>query len=371
VRTQVGALPYRIAGAGRVEVLLITSRDTGRWVVPKGNPMHGFAPHEAAAEEAWEEAGVRGAVCPTPLGRYRYWKHRRLRPPRELQVSLYCLLVMEQAVDWPERHQRVTQWFDLAKAAAAVAEPELKRLIAGFREPPRLSLADRVLPAVRANMRRRVPMLGWFQSLLPKTGRFFELFEAHSTTLTAGAEALAGLLTGDGQAQRHIERIVAEEHRADDITREVLQDVRRIFVTPFDRSAITDLIGVMDDAIDQMNSFASSITLYEITDFPPQMRDMAGVIVEAARVTAEAVTMLRSVGSNSNRLHDLTARIIELEGEADRIHDDGLKTLFKSIGDGDGMRFVIGRELYNSLERVVDRFEDVANEIQGLVIDHA
>ena len=152
-------------------------------------------------------------------------------------------------------------------------------------------------------------------------------------------------------------------------------DVRRIFVTPFDRSAITDLIGVMDDAIDQMNSFASSITLYEVTEFAPQMRDMAGVIVEAARVTAEAVALLRSVGSNGHRLHDLTARIIELEGDADRIHDDGLKTLFKSVGtDGtgtDAMRFVIGRELYKSLERIVDRFEDVANEIQGLVIDHA
>lgn len=215
-------------------------------------------------------------------------------------------------------------------------------------------------------------MLGWFQSLLPKTGRFFELFESHAATLTAGAEALARLLAGEGDPAQHIQRIVDEEHRADDITRDVLHDVRRIFVTPFDRSAITDLIGVMDDAIDQMNSFASSITLYEITEFPPQMRDMAGVIVEAARVTAEAVTLLRSVNGNAHRLHELTARIVELEGHADRIHDDGLKVLFKSTSPtDDAMRFVIGRELYNSLERVVDRFEDVANEIQGLVIDHA
>ena len=86
------------------------------------------------------------------------------------------------------------------------------------------------------------------------------------------------------------------EHEADDITREVLQDVRRVFVTPFDRSAITDLIGVMDDAIDQMNGTAKSIELYEVTSFEPQMRDMAGIIVEAARVTAEAIPLLRSLG---------------------------------------------------------------------------
>ena len=368
---QVGALPYRIDAVGCAEVRLITSRDTGRWVVPKGNRMRGFADHAAAAEEAWEEAGVRGVVCPTPLGRYRYLKRRRLRPPRELSVTLYCLLVTAEADDWPERHQRVTQWFDLPAAAAAVAEPELKRLIAGFRPPPRLSYADRVLPAVRAEVRRCVPMVGWFQKLLPQTGRFFEQFEAHAATLTAGAEALAQLLAGEGDADRHIARIVEQEHLADDITREVLQDVRRIFVTPFDRSAITDLIGVMDDAIDQMNTFASSSMLYEVTEFTPQMRDMGGVIVESARVTAEAVALLRSVGSNGQRLHELTERIIRLEGDADRMHDDGLKTLFKQTRDGDAMRFVIGRELYNSLERVMDRFEDVADEISGLVIDHA
>ena len=368
---QVGALAYRTDVGGRAEVLLITSLDTRRWVVPKGNLMRGLARHEAAAEEAWEEAGLRGVICPTPLGAYSYLKRRRLRPARDVTVTLYPLLVTEQAADWPERHQRVTQWFNLDQAAAAVAEPELKNLIAGFTEPPRSAFIDRVLPVVRSEMRRRVPMLGWFQSLMPKGGQFFEQFEAHAATLTAGADALARLLTGDGEAGRHIAEIISQEHRADDITRDVLQDVRRIFVTPFDRSAITDLIGVMDDAIDQMNTFATATQLYEIRQFAPQMRDMAGVIVEAARVTAQAVPLLRSIGANGGKINELTARIIELEGDADRIHVDGMKALFKSCGPTDALRFVIERELYNSLERIVDRFEDVANEIQGLVIDHA
>jgi predicted phosphate transport protein (TIGR00153 family) len=369
MRDQVGALPYRIDAAGRAQVLLITSRDTGRWVVPKGNAMAGHANHEAAAIEAWEEAGVRGIICPTPLGHFDYLKRRRIGAPRRRRVVVFCFLVTEQLRDWPERHQRVTQWFDLADAAAAVAEPELKTLIVGFKEPVRSTLAERVLPVVRTTIRRRVPMLGWFQSLMPKQGRFFAQFEEHAATLTVGADALARLLHGEDVAAQAA-LIFAQEHAADDITREVLQDVRRIFVTPFDRSAITGLINVMDDAIDQMHQTANTVQLYEVSTFEPQMRDMAGIIVEAARLTAEAVPLLRSVGGNSGRLHELTARIIEIEGNADDIHAAGLRALFKAKSD-QPMDFIIGREIYGHLERVVDRFEDVANEIQGLVIDHA
>lgn len=366
---QIAALPYRQGAAG-TEVLLITSRDTGRWVIPKGNPMKGLAGHEAAAVEAWEEAGLRGAICPTAIGAFTYVKRRRLGVTREMTVVVYPMLVHGQAAEWPERHQRVTQWFDLTKAAAAVIEPELQSLIAGFTEPPKHHLIDRVLPAIRTTIRRRVPMLGWFQSLLPKQGRFFEQFEAHATTLTAGAQSLAKLLAGEGEAATHIAAIVDEEHRADDITRDVLQEVRRVFITPFDRSAIIGLIGVMDDAIDQMNGFATATDLYAVTTFTAEMRAMSGVIVDAARVTAEALPLLRSIGTNATRINELTARMIELEGDADRIHADGLRALYRSV-DGDALRFVVGRELYNNLERVVDRFEDVANAIQGIVIDHA
>ena len=366
---QVAALPYRIEADGRLSLMLITSRDTHRWVVPKGHPMTGMASHEAAAQEAWEEAGLRGFPCAAPIGAYRYVKRRRVRGDVGVKVAVYPLCVADQAADWPERHQRVTQWFDLGEAAAQVDEPELKTIIAGFRAPPASTLADRVLPVVRTGLRRRVPMLGWFQSLLPKQGRFFELFEAHARTLVAGADALARLFHGEGAAEAQIAEIVAREHEADDITRDVLQDVRRVFVTPFDRSAITGLIGVMDDAIDQMNGTATAIQLYEVTSFAPRMRDMAGIVVEAARVTAEAIPLLRSLVPNAGRLNELTARIIEIEGHADAITEEGIKELFKTAGDP--MRFIVGREIYGSLEKIVDRFEDVANEIQGLVIDHA
>lgn len=214
-------------------------------------------------------------------------------------------------------------------------------------------------------------MAGWFQKLLPSQGRFFEQFEEHSATLVAGADALAKLLHGDADRTGAIAEIQRQEHIADDIIRDVLTDLRLVFVTPFDRSAITALIGSMDDAIDEMNATAKSAELYEVTTFEPGMRDISAIVVEAARVTQEAVPLLRKLATNAGRLTELTARLVELEGHADDIHAAGLKALYHSHGKTAPMDFIVGREIYSHLERVVDRFEDVADAIQGLVIDHA
>ncbi len=101
------------------------------------------------------------------------------------------------------------------------------------------------------------------------------------------------------------------------------------------------------------------------------MRDMPGIIVEAARLTAEIIPLLRKLGPNAGRVHELTARLIQLEGHADEIHEAGLKAIFKEHGASQTMAFIVGREVYGHLERIVDKFEDIANEVQGLVIDHA
>jgi len=338
-------------------------------VVPKGNPIRGLRPHEGAAQEAWEEAGVTGASCPTPLGQYSYLKRRSNGRHRHIIVALFPLAVRAQADDWPERDERESRWFDLPDAAAAVDEPELKRLIAGFRTTPPGRAVRR--PVSLGVTRRGFPMLRWFQALMPKQGRFFDFFEAHAGELVGGAEALSNLLGEEGRNDECIAEIIRREHLADDITRDVLLDVRRVFVTPFDRSAITGLIGVMDDAIDQMNATAKSIRLFELTRFEPQMRDMAALIVESARLTAEVMPLLRDINGNAGRLHELTERLIRLEGQADETHEAGLKALFAANGGDRPMAFIVGQEVYSHLERVVDKFEDIANEVQGLVIDHA
>ena len=351
-------------------MLLITSRETKRWVIPKGNLIKGLDEHRAAAREAFEEAGISGIPCPSPIGQYRYDKHRKGGKIETARVQVFPLAVVTQFERWPEFDERDTRWFTLRDAANAVNESELKALILSFREPPRTGLTQRAISWARNKGGETIPMLKWFQRLMPQQGRFFDLFEAHAATLVAGADALARLLQGDDIA-KHTRTIHDREHDADAIAREVLQDVRRIFITPFDRSAITSLIGVMDDAIDQMNATAKAIALYEMTKFDQPMRDMSGIIVEAARITAEAIPLLRSLGTNSARLHELTERLVRIEGHADEIHDAGLKALFRAHGETQPMSFIVGREIYGDLEKAVDRFEDIANEIEGLVIDHA
>lgn len=129
---QVGALPYRRRDDGAIEVLLITSRDTRRWVIPKGNPITGLEPHQAAMQEAYEEAGILGTAAATSVGEYAYVKHYRVRPDRTLTVRVFPLAFERQLDEWPERHQREARWFAPEAAAAAVDEPALKALILRF-----------------------------------------------------------------------------------------------------------------------------------------------------------------------------------------------------------------------------------------------
>lgn len=353
--------------------MLVTSRGTGRWVIPKGNVGPASSLHAAAAAEAEEEAGVCGALCPVPIGTYRYRKRRGSGASLMVDVDVFPLAVTQELDDWPERAERERRWFLLADAAEVVDEPDLRELIHSF-APAQFQLAVRQADRARRAGGQSVKgnsMFAWFQRLLPKTGNFFELFEAHAATVLAGAEATARLLDGGPAGKEHIREIIEREHDADEITREVLKSVRATFLTPFDRASITALIGSLDDTIDEMQAAAAAIDLYEVTSFAPEMRDMAAIAVDAARLAAEAMPLLRDVTRNGERLHELTERLIRIEGHADEIHAAGLKRSLQEHGATDTLRFVIERELYKHLERIVDAFEDVADEIDGIVIDHA
>lgn len=132
---QIAALPYRSAGGGAdapVSILLVTSRETRRWVIPKGNPMAGLLSHAAAAVEAEEEAGVRGAVCPTPMGCYQYLKRRKNGTSLIIEVDVFPLAVTEELSSWKEEEERDRRWFSRAEAADAVEEADLAALIRSF-----------------------------------------------------------------------------------------------------------------------------------------------------------------------------------------------------------------------------------------------
>ena len=131
VGIQYAALPWRQAGR-RLEILLITSRETRRWVIPKGWPMKGRAPQEAAAIEAMEEAGISGEIDAVSVGSYSYVKGLKGAKAIPSQVIVFPLQVTSQLEHWKEKDQRQSRWFPYPKAASLVAEPALKRLIRDF-----------------------------------------------------------------------------------------------------------------------------------------------------------------------------------------------------------------------------------------------
>jgi len=214
-------------------------------------------------------------------------------------------------------------------------------------------------------------MFGWFQRLLPQTGDFFGMFEAHAATILAAAEALNRLADDDSSTKEQLRIVEQREHEADDIIREVLRSVRRTFLTPCDRGAITSLIGAMDDAIDEMQAAARAIDLYELKHLQDEMKKMTAITQESAAITVEAMPLLRDITRNGARIHELTERLVQLEGVADDIHAAGLKKAFQEYGETSAIKFIVAREIFKHLERVADAFEDVANEIDGIVIDHA
>ena len=140
-RHQVAALPVRRRTASSIEVLVITSRETGRWVIPKGWPWPRAHDHQAAAGEAWEEAGVRGRISRHRIGKFSYAK-RQNGGSQMVEVSVFLLEVTEIADEWPEASERRRQWVTARRAAELVDEPELKEIILAC-QLPSLKLALR------------------------------------------------------------------------------------------------------------------------------------------------------------------------------------------------------------------------------------
>lgn len=149
-RQQYGALCYRVKKkSGEVEVLLMTSRDTGRWVIPKGWPMNGKCAHEVAVQEALEEAGVRGSVEAETLGSYTYPKVLRDGVQVVCKVQVYALEVTDLAKNFKEKGERTIEWVSFDEAASRVREPELRHLFLAFKQ----KMTDRL----SAKQAKRIP----------------------------------------------------------------------------------------------------------------------------------------------------------------------------------------------------------------------
>jgi uncharacterized protein len=213
-------------------------------------------------------------------------------------------------------------------------------------------------------------MLRWFHALLPREERFFELFARHSETVAAGAKALRDMLDGGESVARQFKIVMDREHDADKLTRDVLVAVRRTFITPFDRGGVKDLITAMDNTIDQMQKTAKTIMLFDQRSFMPQQKEMADAIVNCAGLVREAMPLLSAISTNAGWLSEISEQISQIEGRADELHDAGLQELYRANQPSNSMAFFVGVEIYDHLEKVVDRFDDVGNEISGIVIEN-
>ncbi|MGH9807794.1 MAG: DUF47 domain-containing protein [Terriglobia bacterium] len=214
-------------------------------------------------------------------------------------------------------------------------------------------------------------MLQWFQRLMPRQNVFFPAFERHAAVMVKAAVALREMVAGGDQLKARFQEILDLEHEADGIAREVLLGLRTTFITPFDRADIQSLITSMDDSVDQCKATAKAIMLFEVTKFEPDMRKIADAVVECSELASRAVAMLSDVAKNATSLNDICLQITRIEGDADDAYDRGLELLYHRVKGGDAIEFIRSSEIYKHLEDTVDSLDDIADEIQGVVIEHA
>ena len=205
-----------------------------------------------------------------------------------------------------------------------------------------------------------------FRSLMPHDERFIERFSEHSKLIVCGAEAFRALMSGDGRAAAHAAEIGRLEDEADAITRVTVLAIHRTFITPFDRSQVLDLITALDDTIDLMKDTSRRMLRYGV-DFTPEMQGMADCAVRAATEIRDAMPLLASIGASAERLGAMSVAVRRIEGEADDLLDRGLRALF--AGSSSPGHKLTAERVYDLIEAVVDRCEDVVDVVDGIVVE--
>jgi len=206
-----------------------------------------------------------------------------------------------------------------------------------------------------------------FRSLMPKEEKFVELFIQHAEKIHAAARELEMMMATGTDMDHHFRQICLFEGEADLITRQTLQALHRSFITPFDRDQIHALITSMDDAVDCIEEVAQRIDLYGVREFTPDMRALATGIVECAHLLTKAIALMPEVSRNSAAINELCDAIGRQESAADKRQHEGLRTLFAT--EKDPVKLITRKEIYQRLEKVSDRFDDVANVIETVVIE--
>jgi uncharacterized protein len=202
--------------------------------------------------------------------------------------------------------------------------------------------------------------------LLPQTYCFFDYFEEHIALTKEGCKVLLALATDGSDVLGRIALIKEIEHKTDEITHKCIDALHKTFITPIDRADIHRLIKRLDDIMDSVDAAALRMGLYELTDMRPEVRMIAEVLVKATEEVEEALRCLRDM-RQSEKIAEKCIAIYQLENDADGLLRSALVRLFKE--EKDPVTIIKWKEILETLERAADRCEDVANIIQGVVIE--
>jgi uncharacterized protein len=204
--------------------------------------------------------------------------------------------------------------------------------------------------------------------LMPREGKFFDLFNAHAERIVEGSRELAAMIGNFSDLEAHAQRIDAAERAADKVTHETIALLHKTFITPFDRDQIHALITTMDDILDLIQDVAESVALYDLRKVTPEAKQLADLCQMSCDRVRVAVGLLTNV-KRSDAIMKCCEEIDRLESDADRVMRAALQKLFRD--ENDVKQILKLRVIYDLLESITDRCEDVANVVEGIVLENS
>ena len=207
-----------------------------------------------------------------------------------------------------------------------------------------------------------------FARLMPHEGRFFTYFSEHAALILQGAIELKAMMDNMSETESRAHNIKAIETRADTVTYDTIQLLHKTFITPIDRDEIHQLITRMDDILDLMEDVSQSVFLYDIRKIPDEAKRLAEICVACTEKVKAAVDLLNNMG-NAEKIMKTCADIDRLETDADQVLRSAMAKLFRT--EPDTRELTKLKEIYEHLETVTDKCEDVANIIEGIVIENS
>lgn len=208
-------------------------------------------------------------------------------------------------------------------------------------------------------------MMSWF---VPREAKFFEMFRDSANVIVEGATELTAMIDDLSRCEIRAKKIKEIEHKADKITHLAIESLHKTFITPLDRDDLYRLVNKMDDIMDYIDAASQRFHLYDIRTVTPEVRELGVIILRSVELVSKAVTGLENM-KNSTEVIRNCIELNRLENEADHVMRSGMAKLFREdIGFKDLIKL---KEILELLESVTDRCKDVANIVEGIVLDHA